>query len=118
MKKSLDEFRGARNAGGIFTLEGGAKYQALSMNPEDAQMLETRGFNVEEICRWFRVPPPLVGHGSKNSNWGTGREQDDIAFLKYSLRTWLKRAEMSAQLNLIPASIRSANGLRILRAAS
>jgi HK97 family phage portal protein len=101
MRESLDRFRGSRNLGGVFTLEGGAKYAPLTMSPEDAQMLATRSFNVEEICRWFRVPPTLVGHGDKTSNWGTGLEQQDLAFLKYSLRSWLKKAETSVKLNLM-----------------
>lgn len=100
LQESLDTFRGARNAGGVFTLEGGAKYQALTLKPEDAQMLETRSFNVEEICRWYGVPPVLIGHGDKTSNWGTGLEQQDLTFLKYSLRQWIKRAEGSAKRSL------------------
>lgn len=56
-----------QNAGKIMVLEGGLKYQGVTMNPEDAQMLESR-FSIEEICRWFRVPPFMVGHTTKQSS--------------------------------------------------
>lgn len=95
---------GGAKAGGVFVLEGGMGYTALAMNPEDAQMLETRSFNVEEICRWFGVPPTLIGHGDKTSNWGTGLEQQNLTFLTYNLRPWLSKIEQSIRKNLLPAS--------------
>jgi HK97 family phage portal protein len=102
LKGSIGEFsRGGSSRGGVFVLEGGMGYTALSMNPEDAQMLETRAFNVEAICRWFGVPPTLVGHGDKTSNWGTGLEQQNLSFLTYSLRPWLAKIEQSVRKNLL-----------------
>lgn len=92
--------RGAKN-GGVFVLEGGMGYTQLAMNPEDAQMLETRSFNVEEICRWFGVPPTLIGHGDKTSNWGTGLEQQNLSFLTYHLRPWLSKIEQSIRKSLL-----------------
>ena len=50
---------------------------------------------MEEICRWFRVPPWMVGHTDKGSNWGTGLEQQMIGFLVFTLGPWLKRIEQS-----------------------
>jgi len=102
LRSSLQQFtHGGAKAGGVFVLEGGMGYQALAMNPEDAQMLETRSFNVEEICRWFGVPPTLIGHGDKTSNWGTGLEQQNLAFLTYHLRPWLSKLEQSIRKNLL-----------------
>lgn len=102
MRGHLDEFSyQAVNSRKSFILEGGMGYTALSMNPEDAQMLETRSFNVEEICRWFGVPPTLIGHGDKTSNWGTGLEQQNIGFLTYCLTPWLRKIEQSIRKNLI-----------------
>lgn len=102
LRGSIGNFtRGAAKAGGVFVLEGGMGYTALQMNPEDAQMLETRSFNVEAICRWFGVPPTLVGHGDKTSNWGTGLEQQNIGFLTYNLRQWLSKIEQSVRKNLL-----------------
>lgn len=105
MRGHLDEFAySAANARKSFILEGGMGYQALSMNAVDAQMLQSRQFSIEEICRWFGVPPTLVGHGEKASNWGTGLEQQNIAFLTYSLTPWLRRIEQSVRRALIPSS--------------
>ncbi len=110
-EKQRDSLRGhlrefaykAQHAREVFILEGGMEYTPLAMNPDDAQMLETRSFNIEEICRWFGVPPTLVGHGEKTSNWGTGLEQQNLSFLTYSLRPWLTKIEQSIWKNLISA---------------
>lgn len=101
IRDTTTEFSGSRRAGRTMVLEGGMKYQALSMNPEDAQMLETRSFNIEEICRWYGVPPTLVGHGDKTSNWGTGLEQQNLSFLTYNLRPWLTKIEQSIRKSLL-----------------
>jgi len=95
------KFAGAMNSGKTMVLEAGMKYQQVPMNPEDAQLLATRAFNVEEICRWFRVPPWMVGHTEKSSSWGTGIEQQMIAFLSFSLRPWLTRIEQSIRKSLL-----------------
>jgi HK97 family phage portal protein len=102
LQANLNQFAhsGAKR-GGVFVLEGGMGYTPLSMNPEDAQMLETRSFNVEEICRWFGVPPTLVFHGDKTSNWGTGLEQQNLSFLTYHMRPWLSKIEQSIRKNLM-----------------
>lgn len=107
LRRSIANFSGSSKAGGTMVLEGGMSYQQLSMNPEDAQMLETRAFNIEEICRWFGVPPTLVGHGDKTSNWGTGLEQQNLSFLTYSLRPWLSKIEQSIRKNLMSAKDRA-----------
>lgn len=86
--------------GGYFVLEKGTGFQQLNMNPQDAELLLTRGFNVEEICRWFRVPPFMVGHSEKSTSWGTGIEQQMIAFITFVLRPWAVRIEQSARMNL------------------
>ncbi|MCY1516218.1 phage portal protein, HK97 family [compost metagenome] len=90
------QFVGAVNAGKTMVLEAGMKYQQVSMTPEDAQMLQTRGFNVEEICRWFRTPPWMVGHSAQGATkWGSGMEQEMFAFLSFTLLPWMKRIELS-----------------------
>jgi len=95
------QFTGAVNAGKTMVLEAGMKYQQVSMSPEDAQMLQTRQFNVEEICRWFRVPPWMVGHTEKSTSWGSGIEQQMIAFLSFTLLPWMKRIEQSINRRLL-----------------
>jgi phage portal protein BeeE len=67
-------------------LDPGMKFTALGMNPEDAQLLETRGFHVEELCRWFGVPPMLIGHSAQGQTmWGSGIEQIMLAWLTTAL---------------------------------
>lgn len=79
--------------GPLRLIEGGMKYQQLSLSAEDAQLLETRQFSVEDLCRWFGMNPAMIGHGTSVSNWGTGREQINLAFLQYVLRAYTKRLE-------------------------
>lgn len=88
-------------------LEGGIDAKSLGINPADAQLLESRGFSVEEICRWFRVPPFMVGHSEKSTSWGTGIEQQTIGFLTYTLRPWLTRIEQSVSKDLLTPADRS-----------
>jgi len=95
------KFAGAMNAGKTMVLEAGLKYQQVPMNPEDAQLLATRGFNVEEICRWFRVPPVMVGHGDKQSSWPTSTEAQGQLFLTHTLSPWLARIEKSIRKSLL-----------------
>jgi HK97 family phage portal protein len=110
-RKSLKEnvvepMAGSANAGGLFLLEAGMKFQPVTLTPEDAQFLQTRGFHVEEICRWFRVPPFMVGHTEKTTSWGSGLEQQMIGFLTFSLRPYLSRIEQAVRRSLIPAKER------------
>lgn len=111
--KDRDDFRdmvrritGAMNAGESPVLEQGMTAAALGIKPEEAQLLESRRFSVEDICRWFRVPPSMVGHGTAVSNWGTGIEQQMIGFLTFVLRPWLIRIEQYINLKLIPLADR------------
>jgi len=92
---------GAINAGRSPILEGGMTAQILTINPKDAQLLESRAFSVEEICRWFRVPPHMVGHSEKSTSWGTGIEQQMIGFLQFTLRPWLTRIEQHINKDLL-----------------
>ncbi|MCX0499731.1 phage portal protein [Erwinia billingiae] len=89
----MQAFTGSRNAGKIMVLEGGLKYQNVTMNPEAAQMLESRSFSIEEICRWFRVPPFMVGHADKQSSWASSVEGMNLQFLTNTLRPLLVNIE-------------------------
>lgn len=97
----VSELGGAVNAGKSPLLEGGMKAFPLGINPRDAQLLESRAWSIEEICRWFRVPPFMVGHSEKSTSWGTGLEQQNIGFLTYALRPWLTRIEQSIRKDLL-----------------
>lgn len=92
---------GAVNAGRPAILEADMEVGTLGINPKDAQLLESRAFSVEEICRWFRVPPWMVGHTDKSTSWGTGIEQQMIGFLVFTLGPWLKRIEQSIVKDLL-----------------
>lgn len=111
-EKLAEKYIGAQNAGRPVILEGGTKPHPLSINPEDAQMLQTRGFSVEEICRFFGIPPHMVGHTEKSTSWGTGLEQQTLGFLKFALRRRLKRIEQALEKQLLTPADRG-NGIRI-----
>ncbi|WP_425404614.1 phage portal protein [Hwanghaeella sp.] len=95
------DYAGAMNSGKPFINEGGAKIEQLSFSPEDAQMLESRGFSVEEVCRWFGVPPHMVGHTTNSTSWGSGLEEQVLGFLKFSLRRRVKRIEQRLAKDLL-----------------
>lgn len=103
MKEAIaDGIGGSAEQGGRFRLlEGGPEFKQLALSPEDAQLLESRNFSVEDLCRWFGVPPSMIGHGTAVSNWGTGREQQNLGFLQYVLRPYLKRLEQGIMKALI-----------------
>lgn len=107
-KDMAEKYVGARNAGRPMRLEGGASVEKLTINPEDAQMLESRAFSVEEICRIFGVPPFMVGHTVKSTSWGTGLEQQVLAFQKFTLRRRLKKIEQAIRKQLISPADRAA----------
>jgi HK97 family phage portal protein len=110
--KLTEKYYGAMNSGRPLILEGGTKWEQLTISPEDAQMLESRGFSVEEICRFFGTPPFMIGHTEKTSSWGTGLEQQTLGFQKFTLRRRLKRIEQACEKQLLtPSDI--ANGVSI-----
>jgi HK97 family phage portal protein len=97
----LDNYKGAENAGKWPLLEGGWEFKTLIMPPQEAELLATRSFSVEEICRWYGVPPFMVGHTSKSTSWGTGLEQQMLAFHALTLRPVLKNAEQAIRRRLL-----------------
>lgn len=94
-RENMQEVRGAINAGRSPVLERDMQPHVLSISPKDAQLLESRGYSVEEVCRMFLVDPSMVGHGGKDSNWGTGLEQKLMRFLAFTLRPYLTRFEQA-----------------------
>jgi len=93
LERSMQRFAGSKNAGKVMVAEHGLKYQGITMNPEAAQMLETRNFGVEEICRWFGVPPFMVGHMDKQSSWASSVEGMNLQWLTNGLRPLLENIE-------------------------
>ena len=86
-------FGGSGNAGKVAVLEEGMKYTPISISPEQAQFLETRKFQINEIARIFRVPPHMVGDLEKSSF--SNIEQQSLEFVKYTLDPWVIRWEQS-----------------------
>lgn len=107
IRKSLVQFTGSKNSGKVMVLEAGLEYHGVSMNPEAAQMLETRGFGIEEICRWFRVPPFMVGHTDKSSSWASSVEGMNLQFLTTCLNPLLRNIEDSIFKRLLSPLDRS-----------
>ena len=92
-------FGGSGNSNKIAVLEEGMKYTPIGISPEQAQFLETRKFQINEIARIFRVPPHMVGDLEKSSF--SNIEQQSLEFVKYTLEPWLVRWEQSIQRTLL-----------------
>ncbi|RZJ46278.1 MAG: phage portal protein [Brevundimonas sp.] len=103
-----DKFVGSMNTGRPYIAEGGSTVTPLSFTPEDAQMLESRAFSIEEIARLFGVPPHMIGHTEKSTSWGTGLEQQTIGFVTFTLRKRLKRVEQAIMKQLLTPADRAA----------
>ena len=97
----MSQFGGSANSNKIAVLEEGLKYTPISISPEQAQFLETRKFQINEIARIFRVPPHMVGDLEKSSF--SNIEQQSLEFVKYTLEPWLVRWEQSIQRILFSA---------------
>ncbi len=86
-------YQGSSNAHRVAVLEEGMKFQSIGIPPEQAQFLETRKFQIEEICRIFRVPPHLVA--SLDRATFSNIENQSIGFVVHTIRPWLVRIEQS-----------------------
>lgn len=75
----------------LWVLEAALKYQAITVSPEDMQMIQTQAFTIAEIARFFGVPLFLLMETEKSTSWGSGIEQQNIGFLTYTLRPYLQR---------------------------
>ena len=93
------QFGGSQNSGKVAVLEEGMKYTPISISPEQAQFLETRKFQINEIARIFRVPPHMVGDLEKSSF--SNIEQQSLEFVKYTLDPWVVRWEQSIMRTLL-----------------
>src|SRR5574344_1849732 len=93
------QFGGSANSNKIAVLEEGMKYTPISISPEQAQFLETRKFQINEIARIFRIPPHMVGDLEKSSF--SNIEQQSLEFVKYTLQPWIIRWEQSISRSLL-----------------
>ena len=92
-------YGGSKNAGKVAVLEEGMKYQQIGIPPEEAQFLETRKFQINEIARMYRIPPHMVGDLEKSSF--SNIEQQSLEFVKYTLDPWVCRWEQAMMKDLL-----------------
>lgn len=92
---------GPKKAGRVMILGGGLKYNPIAVNPEDAELLASRKFAVEEICRLFQVPPPIVQDYSHNTF--TNADTAGRWFAQFSLGPWARKIETTLSRALFPA---------------
>ena len=92
-------YGGTKNVGKIALLEEGVKYQQIAIPPEEAQFLQTRKFQLDEIARLYRVPPHMIGDLEKSSF--NNIEQQSLEFVKYTLNPWVVRWEQGLQKALL-----------------
>ena len=102
---------GLGNAGLPAVLTGGATFQVLSIKPEDAQFLNTKTFQRQEIASFFRIHAHLMGQQDRTSSWGTGVEQMEIGFVINTLRPYLTKIETYLS-RLLPGAIECRFDLR------
>jgi len=95
-------YQGSANSNRVAVLEEGMKYQAIGISPEQAQFLETRKFQINEIARIFRVPPHMLADLEKSSF--SNIEQQSLEFVKYTLDPWVVRWEQTMYRALLSPS--------------
>lgn len=100
----FDEWLGDAMRGRIVPLEKDFKFHPIKMSPADAQLLESRAWDVEEICRWFGVLPMLIGHAAKGQTmWGSGIEQLLLGWQTLLLNPLLTNIQQAVKKQLLPA---------------
>lgn len=105
LQEVMGKYAGSSNAGKLMILEAGLKYERLTLSPVDVQMLEQHRFGVEEICRWFGMPPIVIGHAAQGQTmWGSGVEQILIAWLTLGINPLCDRIEQRIKKQLIRPS--------------
>ena len=95
-------YQGSSNAHRVAVLEEGMKFQSIGIPPEQAQFLETRKFQINEIARIFRIPPHMIGDLEKSSF--SNIEQQSLEFVMYTLDPWVVRWEEAIQRALFSES--------------
>lgn len=105
IRESWNKGFSGNNAHKVAILEEGMKYTPISISPEQAQFLETRKFQIDEIARIFRVPPHMVGDLEKSSF--SNIEQQSLEFVKYTLEPWIIRWEQSLNRALLSETEKS-----------
>jgi HK97 family phage portal protein len=85
----------------LMVLEGGMKFDAISLSPQDIELLASRQFQISEVCRWYGVPSVMINDTSSSTVWGSGIEQIVSGFYKLTLRPLMEKIEASILINLM-----------------
>lgn len=101
--RALGSFKS--ESGKLIVLEADMKFQQVALTPEQSQLLESRKYGVEEICRWFGVPPVLIG-ASGATTWGSGIAEIVSGFHKFTLNPLLKSIEQALESRILRAEER------------
>ena len=114
-KRWQQKFSGIDGAHKVAVLDSGAKFQSLTMPADDAQMLQSRDFQVTEMARFFGIPPYLLMQTEKSTSWGTGLEQQALGFANFDLSPrWLAPTEARITKELLPKGQHAKYGLESL----
>jgi len=89
----------------LLVLEGGMKFDAISLSPADIELLASRQFQLSEICRWYGVPSVMINDTNSTTVWGSGIEQIVSGFYKVTLRPILEKIEQSMIVTLLGDSV-------------
>ena len=101
----LNQHQGLEGSHLPLVLTEGGDIKELTMSPNDTQLLDTRKFQVVDICRAFGVPPILVGDSEKQSSWGTGIEQVVLGFVKFTIHPMLVKYEQEINRKLLTSKL-------------
>ena len=104
LRANLEEFGKPENAGKFMVLEAGMEVVStgnVRISPQDAQLLQSRYFGIEEICRTFATPPQMIYHTDKASSWASSLEGMKLGYLQFSLRPNLVRIEQQIVKKLL-----------------
>jgi HK97 family phage portal protein len=96
-----EKMQGSRHAHDVAVMDAGMAFTKTTLAPEEAQFLQTRRWQTIEIARVFGIPPHLLGDVERTTSWGTGIEQQNIAFVAYTLRPWLSRIEQRVSFQVV-----------------
>ena len=93
--------QGMDQAHRVAVLEQGVKFQPITVPPEDAQFLETRNLQIEEVARIYRIPPYAIGHTKNSTSWGSGIESQKNGLVTFTIRPHLEQISQASKRDLL-----------------
>lgn len=88
-----DAMTGVENAGQVAVINRKLRFQPWQLSAVDAQFMASRAFSIEEVSRWWGLPPHLLGQIDKQTSWGTGVAEQNRGLARYTLQPWTARIE-------------------------